>query len=323
MKALALFSGGLDSMLAITTIAKQGIEVEAIHIDTGFGGSNFELLKRRANMAGASFRVVDISSAYLQDVLLNPKYGYGKAINPCIDCHGYMFKTALNMCEDLGASFVISGEVLGQRPMSQRAQALNSVAKLSEDKDNKILRPLSAKLLAPTLPEINGWVDREKLLDFSGRGRTRQMELANVYGYSDYESPAGGCLLTLQAYKNKIQDYLKYDTLDSQNAKLLRYGRHLRLPNNAKMIISRDEAEGIKILELLANEKIKMSEIKTGLIGAISLLDNNASLDDINLACSLALAYAKSPDDKECEFKGQKYFAKALSKNDAKKYFIV
>ena len=122
-------------------------------------------------MAGASFRVVDISSKYLQDVLLNPKYGYGKAINPCIDCHGYMFKTALSMCDDLGASFVISGEVLGQRPMSQRAQALNSVAKLSEDLNNIILRPLSAKLLAPTMPELKGWVDREKLFDFSGRGR--------------------------------------------------------------------------------------------------------------------------------------------------------
>ena len=323
MKALALFSGGLDSMLSITTIAKQGIEVEAIHIDTGFGGKNFALLERRANMAGASFRVVDISSKYLQDVLLNPKYGYGKAINPCIDCHGYMFKTALSMCDDLGASFVISGEVLGQRPMSQRAQALNSVAKLSEDLNNIILRPLSAKLLAPTMPELKGWVDREKLFDFSGRGRTRQMELAKVYGYSDYESPAGGCLLTLQAYKNKIQDYLKYKMIDSKNAELLRYGRHLRLPNGAKMIISRNEEEGLKILKLLDNEEIKMSEIRTDLIGAISLLDNDASLEDIKLACSLALAYAKNPTNKDCEFMQNNYFANALSKDDAQKYFIV
>ncbi|WP_267523331.1 ATP-binding protein [Campylobacter sp. MG1] len=323
MKALALFSGGLDSMLSISTIVKQGIEVEAIFISTGFGPLNTELLKRRANMAGASFRVVDICDKYLQDVLLNPKYGYGKAINPCIDCHGYMFKVALSMLDDLNASFVISGEVLGQRPMSQRAQALKSVEKLSEDKENKILRPLSAKLLPPTLPEINGWVDREKLLDFSGRGRTRQMELAKIYGYSDYESPAGGCLLTLEAFKNKIIDYIKFNKLDSSNAKLLRLGRHLRLPNGAKMIISRNETEGNAILEMLDDKNIKMSEIITNKIGAISLLDNNASDDDIKLACSLALAYTKNPNDGECKFNNKIINAKSVDKSLAQKYFIV
>lgn len=323
MKALALFSGGLDSMLSISTIVKQGIEVEALFISTGFGPLNTELLKRRANMAGASFRVVDICDKYIQDVLLNPKYGYGKAINPCIDCHGYMFKVALSMLNDLNASFVISGEVLGQRPMSQRAQALKSVAKLSEDKDNRILRPLSAKLLPPTLPEINGWVDREKLLDFSGRGRTRQMELAKIYGYSDYESPAGGCLLTLEAFKNKIIDYLKFNKLDSSNAKLLRLGRHLRLPDGAKMIISRNENEGNCIIKMLEDENIKMSEIITNKIGAIALLDNNASENDLNLACSLALAYTKNPSDSKCKFKDKIINAKSVDKALAQKYFIV
>lgn len=323
MKALALFSGGLDSMLAISTIARQGIDVIAIHIDTGFGGGNYELLNRRAIMAGATFKVVDISNKYLQDVLLNPKYGYGKAINPCIDCHGYMFKTVLAMLESEKASFIISGEVLGQRPMSQRAAALKSVEKLSEDKDNLILRPLSAKLLEPTTPELKGWVNRELLLDISGRGRQRQIELAKTYGYSDYESPAGGCILTLEAFKNKIKDYLKYDNLDMANARLLRLGRHLRLPDGAKMIISRNEQEGLAILESLKDEKIKMSEIKINKLGAISLLDNNASKNDLKLACSLALAYAKEPSDGECEFMNNIINAKATTRSEAQKYFVI
>lgn len=323
MKALALFSGGLDSMLAISTIARQGIDVIAIHIDTGFGGGNYELLNRRAIMAGATFKVVDISNKYLQDVLLNPKYGYGKAINPCIDCHGYMFKTVLAMLESEKASFIISGEVLGQRPMSQRAAALKSVEKLSEDKDNLILRPLSAKLLEPTTPELKGWVNRELLLDISGRGRQRQIELAKTYGYSDYESPAGGCILTLEAFKNKIKDYLKYDNLDMANARLLRLGRHLRLPDGAKMIISRNEQEGLAILESLKDERIKMSEIKINKLGAISLLDNNASKGDLELACSLALAYAKEPSDGECEFMNNIINAKATTRSEAQKYFVI
>ena len=144
MKALALFSGGLDSMLAIKLITLQGIEVTAIYMDIGFGGKEdkSELLKKRANMAGADFKIVDIRNKYLQNVLLNPKYGYGKHFNPCIDCHAYMFKTALSMLKSLDASFLITGEVLGQRPMSQRKEALNQVLNLSGDEDLLILRPL-------------------------------------------------------------------------------------------------------------------------------------------------------------------------------------
>ena len=137
MKALALFSGGLDSMLAIKLITLQGIKVTAIYMDIGFGGKEdkSELLKKRANMAGADFKIVDIRNKYLQNVLLNPKYGYGKHFNPCIDCHAYMFKTALSMLKSQDASFLITGEVLGQRPMSQRKEALNQVLSLSGDED--------------------------------------------------------------------------------------------------------------------------------------------------------------------------------------------
>ncbi|MBZ7987558.1 ATP-binding protein [Campylobacter canadensis] len=322
MKALALFSGGLDSMLSIATIVKQNIEVEALFFYTGFGPSNFELLEKRAKMAGASFSVVDITNSYLQEVLFNPKYGYGKAINPCIDCHAFMFKCALMMLKEKNASFVISGEVLGQRPMSQRSSALKSVKNLSGDENNLILRPLSAKLLEESIPESKGWVDRNKLLDFSGRSRTRQMLLAKEYGFSDYESPAGGCLLTLQAYKNKILDFNKYDSLKASDIAMLKLGRHLRLPNGAKMVISRNEEEGNKMLE--AKKDTNLIEIFTNKLGAISLLSKDACKEDILLACSLALAYSKNTDiENECLFNEQKYICKAANKEEASKYFIV
>ena len=155
MKALVLFSGGLDSMISIKLLTSQGIKVTAIHIDIGFSGDEkkAEILRRRANEAGAEFKIVDIRNKYLREVLFTPKHGYGKHFNPCIDCHGYMFKTALAMLQSEEASFIITGEVLGQRPMSQRAQALAQVGGLSGDEEGLILRPLCAKLLPPTTPD--------------------------------------------------------------------------------------------------------------------------------------------------------------------------
>ena len=156
MKALALFSGGLDSMLAVKLIVSQGIKVLALNMDIGFGGKDdkSEIMRRRAAAAGADFKSVDIRSEYLRQVLFEPKYGYGKHFNPCIDCHGYMFKTALAMLQSEEASFIITGEVLGQRPMSQRAQALAQVGGLSGDEEGLILRPLCAKLLPPTTSSL-------------------------------------------------------------------------------------------------------------------------------------------------------------------------
>jgi len=193
MRAISLFSGGLDSMIAIKLIVDQGIDVTAVHIKTGFGGTKdvTEILKKRAAMVGASFKVIDVREEFLQKILFDPQYGYGKNFNPCIDCHGYMFKVAKGVMHELGASFIVTGEVVGQRPMSQRADALKQVSKLAEDTQERlIVRPLCAKLLEPTTPEIEGWVDREKLLDISGRSRERQLALAKAYGWS--MSPQGG-----------------------------------------------------------------------------------------------------------------------------------
>lgn len=299
MKALALFSGGLDSMIAIKLITMQNIEVTALYMDIGFGSKEdrSELLKSRANMAGAEFKVVDIRNKYLQNVLLNPKYGYGKHMNPCIDCHAYMFKVALNMLKSENASFLITGEVIGQRPMSQRKDALRSVKNLSGDESSLILRPICAKLLEPTTPEINGWIDREKLLDISGRGRSRQLELAKEFSFSEFESPAGGCLLTLASYSDKLKDTLKFEGLDTPNdSEILKFGRHLRLPNGAKLIIGRDENDNEK-LRNIQNDKFVIINLPSGVIGPYALISKGANLEDKKLAGKSVLTYAKTKKD--------------------------
>lgn len=296
MKALALFSGGLDSMISMKLLTQQGIEVLALHIDTGFGPEEekFKTLEKRANMAGADFEVVDIRSSYLQDVLLNPKYGYGSKFNPCIDCHAYMFKTALAMLKDKGASFVISGEVLGQRPMSQRKEALFQVKNLASDEDDLILRPMSAKLLPPTKPEREGWVDRERLLAISGRDRKPQLELAKKLGFTEYATPGGGCLLTIESFAYKMRDFLKYDSnLREIDAKWLKIGRHLRLADGAKMVIGRDENDN-KALYNNPNDKFDEIKIHGDIVGAYSFISKNATQNDTTTACKLALAYTRA-----------------------------
>lgn len=325
MKTLALFSGGLDSMLAVKLMKEQNIEVLALHFDIGFGGTkvDYELLKSRANQAGAEFKVVDVKNKYLQDILFSPKYGYGKHFNPCIDCHGFMAKTALEMLKDCDADFIITGEVVGQRPMSQRAQAMRSVSKLAQNDDDLILRPLCAKNLPQTTPEKNGWVDREKLLDISGRGRERQLKLASEFGFTDYESPAGGCLLTLEAFANKIRDFIKYDTLETEDISLLKFGRQLRLPDGAKLVIGRNQADNEELLKI-ENQKYSFVKLQD-VVGPVSLLSNNASEADKALAVRLILTYAKTQ-------KGENYSVKFRDvnitqtpyedKNEARKYFI-
>ncbi len=326
MKALALFSGGLDSMLAIKLISMQGIEVKALHMDIGFGGKvlNEEKLKKRANMAGGDFEVVDAKNPYLQKILFAPKYGYGKHFNPCIDCHGFMFRTALSMLKSEKADFVISGEVIGQRPMSQRSEALKSVEKLAQNDDDLILRPLCAKNLAPTKPELEGWVDREKLLNISGRGRERQLAMAKEFGFSEYETPGGGCLLTLEAFANKIRDFIKYDTLESEDLPLLKFGRHLRLNDGAKLVIGRNEEDNNELTKIKSPkfEQIKLQNI----VGPVSLLSKNASENDLNEAVKLVLAYARTQKDTPYEVIFNELSiiqTPHSSKEVAKKYFVV
>ena len=310
MKALALFSGGLDSMLAIKLITKQGIEVRALHFDIGFSDNEnaLKILERRANEAGATFERVNIVNKYLADVLFSPKYGYGKAFNPCVDCHGYMFKTAFAMLEDYKASFVISGEVLGQRPMSQRSDAMNQVKKLSGN-DDLVLRPMCAKLLPPSLPEREGWVNRELLEGISGRSRARQSELASEFGFSEWASAGGGCPYTDQGFSARIRDFLAFEgksrNMDELDLRALRYGRQLRLNNGAKVIVGRDESENLRLKELFhsgLNERYEIARIEN-FIGALVLISKDANDDEKVLCAKIALSYGKSEKDKNYEVK--------------------
>ena len=299
MKALVLFSGGLDSMISIKLLTTQGIEVTAIHIDIGFSGDEkkAEILRRRANEAGAEFKIVDIRNEYLREVLFTPKHGYGKHFNPCIDCHGYMFKTALAMMSAEGASFIATGEVIGQRPMSQRRDAMAQVKNAAGDEDDLILRPMSARLMKPTKPEREGWVDRSKLLGISGRDRKRQLALAKEFGFSEFETPGGGCLLTIESFSNKIKDFVKFDPdMTSADMQLLRIGRHLRLANGTKMVIGRDENDNAKLLAL-NNPKFKQIKFNEGVVGATSLVDAKINEADLEFAVRLALAYTRADKD--------------------------
>jgi len=247
-------------MLALHVILDQGIAVKAVNFWTPFFTSPVRITAPGMNKFaedgllppvliyarehGCEVEVVDLSDGYL-DMLHNPRYGYGRNVNPCIDCHILMFRTARLMMEAEEADFVFTGEVVGQRPKSQRMGELRLIARASGLED-RILRPLSAQLMEPTLPEREGWVDRSRLLSFRGRSRKPQMELTERFGIKEYPTPAGGCILTESSYANKVRDLWKYSDLsklDWDDYDLLRLGRHLRVSPDLKVIVGRNEAE--------------------------------------------------------------------------------
>ena len=298
MKAVALFSGGLDSTLAIKLIIDQGIDVLAINISTGFGSTKDRRLhmENMCKQIGAEFRIVDIQSEYVQDVLFDPKHGYGKNFNPCIDCHAKMFAVAKRVMEAEGASFLISGEVVGQRPMSQNKDALQTVLNESNC-DGLLLRPLSALRLEATIAEQNGWVDREKLEGITGRNRSRQLELAEKFGLKDFESPGGGCLLTDESFAKKMFDFIKFDTFLVEDIPVIKYGRHFRLESGAKLVIGRNQEDN---LNLEAVESQKYFHLKTvDIIGPHGLLSKNATEAEIAFAKAAMLTYTKAKENQE------------------------
>jgi tRNA-specific 2-thiouridylase len=297
MKAIALFSGGLDSTLAMKLIIDQGIEVLAVNISTGFGSTKDRLqhMQSMCNQVGAELKIIDIQSEFLQDVLFDPKHGYGKNFNPCIDCHAKMFAVAKRIMEVEDASFLISGEVMGQRPMSQNKEALQTVLNESNC-DGLLLRPMSAKMLAPTIAEINGWVDREKLEGITGRSRDRQLELAKEIGLADFESPGGGCLLTDENFAKKMFDFIKHDKFEVKDIPVMKFGRHLRLKDGAKLVVGRNKEEN-GYLQEINNEKF--SHAKTvGIPGPHALLSKDASDADRELATKIILSYTKADPQK-------------------------
>lgn len=327
MRALALFSGGLDSMLSIKLITDQGIDVTALHIDMGFGATKDrrEILKKRAAMVGADLEVVNIREQFIEEILFDPKYGYGKHFNPCIDCHGNMFRVAKGLLPKYDASFIITGEVIGQRPMSQRADAIRNVTRLAGDEEGGIiLRPMSAKLMKPTIPEKEGWVDREKLLGIEGRNREVQLRLAKEYGFEDYESPGGGCLLTEASFEQKIKDVIAHEKFTVADIDVLKVGRHLRLPDGAKLVIGRNKEDN-EAIRAIENDKFVFARAND-IPGPLSLLSKNATDADKTLAARLILTYTKTPKDQEgsVSIADEVITAKPFeSKSVAQQYFVV
>ena len=247
--AVALLSGGLDSTLAAKVVLEQGVSVIGVNFAGAYcprprtGRSNAE---KAAEQLGIELVTLPIETDFIA-MVKRPTRGRGKNMNPCIDCHTLMIRKARAYGQTRGAQFVVTGEVLGQRPMSQNRQSLGVVARDSGVGD-RLLRPLSARLLEPTEPERTGLVDRERLLDIEGRSRKRQMELAAQYGIKEYPSPAGGCLLTERVFSKRLAEAFDHGEDSIEIVELLSLGRHFRLPSGARLVVGRDEAENDELL---------------------------------------------------------------------------
>jgi len=294
VKGIALFSGGLDSILAFKLIAEQGIQVAGITFETPF----FSAAKARATARriGLPHAVLDITEEHLK-MLRAPRYGYGKNMNPCIDCHTLMLKIAGRKMEEEGADFVFTGEVLGERPMSQGKQSLQVVAKNAGYPD-RILRPLSAKLLPETEPEREGKVDRSRLCDLQGRGRKRQMDMAVHYGVTSYPPPAGGCLLTDPMFSRRLRDlFAHHPDCGIREIELLKVGRHFRLNETTKVVIGRNAMDNDTIERLAdhGDTLIRIAQVP----GPSALIPGGGSEDTRLLAAALCARYSDAPKDRE------------------------
>jgi len=296
-KAVALLSGGLDSTLAVRLMLEQGVEVEVLHFLTVFCTCSTRGCALEARKVSEKFavplKVVDITKSFIE-VVKSPKHGYGKNLNPCIDCRLLMLGLAKEYMEEVGASFIVTGEVLGQRPMSQRRDALKMI-----DRDSKleglILRPLSAKFFEPTIPEKKGWVDREKLLGLSGRSRKPQIALARTYGLEDYPCPAGGCLLTDPGFSKRMRDLLEQGDFSINDCLLLKLGRHFRLDRATKVIVGRNEEENQSLESLARPGDLLLETFEVP--GALVILRGEIKEGNINMAARTAARYSKAKDE--------------------------
>jgi tRNA-specific 2-thiouridylase len=292
VRALGLCSGGLDSMLAGLVLRDQGIDVEWITFETPFFSA--AKARRASEKTGIALTVQPIYPIYIK-MLRNPPAGYGKQMNPCMDCHALMFKLAGEIMREKNFDFLFSGEVLGQRPMSQTKSALRYVEKHSGF-DGYILRPLTAKNLPETVPEKEGLVNRERLLDFKGRGRKSQIALAQKYGLKDYPTPAGGCLLTDVGYSRRLKDLFAHQTdCTEEEMHLLKYGRHFRINPQAKIIVGRTREDNENILKYHNPQTDTLVDVKN-YASPMVLVPHGASKDAIYLAGSICVGYSKAPN---------------------------
>ncbi len=302
IKAVGLLSGGLDSILATRVMMEQGIEVTPLHIEIGLTYERRKQLispeqggrsraERAANMLGLHLVTIKAFDDYLP-VILNPKHGYGSQMNPCVDCRIFLLRQAKAWMEDHDHHFVFTGEVLGQRPNSQMRPALGTVERES-GLEGLLLRPLSAKLLEPTIPEKRGWVEREKLYGFHGRSRKPQMALARKLGITEYPQPAGGCcFLVDEAYSRRLQDFLDHEgaeALTTNRAFLLSVGRHLRLESGRKVMVGRHKEENAYIATQ-GDEGVLMTTVEVA--GPTTLVPGEPTDQEIEQAARITARYA-------------------------------
>jgi tRNA U34 2-thiouridine synthase MnmA/TrmU len=303
IKAVGLLSGGLDSTLAVKLMIDQGVEVHVLNFVTPFCTCTRKGCKHEASRVAELFnipvKIISAGKAYIEKIK-NPKYGYGSNMNPCIDCRIFMFQKAKKYMGEIGACFIVTGEVLGQRPMSQHKKALKLIEKES-GLENLVVRPLSAKLFSPTIPEEKQWIDREKLLSIQGRRRIPQMELADKIGVKNYPCPAGGCRLTDPGFAKRLREAFEHDEDTINNINLLRYGRHFRLESGAKVIVGRNEEEN-KILKGFQDENDIIMEV-TGVGSPIVLLKKIRGKSDIRKAATLCVRYSDADKSEDANIR--------------------
>ena len=291
-KALVLLSGGLDSSLAAKIISEQDVDVEAVHFSTPFCRCSCASVMKVSKELDIKVHSIFLGQEFL-DIVANPCYGYGSQMNPCIDCRILMFKKAKELADKIGADFLVTGEVLDERPFSQRLKAMQLIEK-EAGLEGKILRPLSAKLLPLTEAEKMGWVDREKLFAIRGRRRTPQIELAAKLGIRDYPNPSGGCLLTDPAFARRIRDHLKHHgKLTLEDALLLMIGRHFRI-NGIKIVVGRNKDENDRLLAIAERRQIPYLMVKD-YKGPITLVLGERSPNIIEAAAALTVRYSDAP----------------------------
>jgi tRNA U34 2-thiouridine synthase MnmA/TrmU len=300
LRALVLLSGGLDSILAARLLLEQGLDVTGVSFESPFFSS--ERARRAAEALGIELISVDITEDILR-LVEAPKYGFGRNVNPCIDCHAAMVRRAAGLMEELGASFVATGEVVGQRPKSQMRYGLAAVER-EAGIQGYLLRPLSAKLLDPTVPEREGWVDREALLGLHGRTRKPQMDLAERYGIDEYESPAGGCLLTDENYARGVRDLKDHEGLTEHGVRLLSLGRQFRVSESSKLTVGRNHAENERLLALDVPGAVYLKTL--GVKGPIGVLIGRPGEGDRALAAAIVSRYADTGDRDAAEVQLQR-----------------
>jgi tRNA-uridine 2-sulfurtransferase len=316
IRVIAAFSGGLDSILTAVFMKRLGFDVLMLHVQHLFSANEAgrQRLRDAADRAGLPLKIVDASEQHLETIR-HPKHGYGQGMNPCVDCRIFMLRIAKQVMEDEGASFVVTGEVLGQRPKSQHYKALLQASEES-GLGNRLVRPLCAQLLPETLPVTEGWIQQGELLAIQGRSRGAQMRMAEEFGVSDYPQPAGGCVLIEKAYAKRVRDafgHLGKEAVGLTQFRLFGLGRHSRIAENVKVIVGRNHEENEK-LATLSEGRIRIDPIDV--MGPTTLVEGSPSDEQLLTCCSLAARY--------CDHKaGEEVRLKVVSENGERIFSVL